>query len=98
MLHEKTFIELQGKNKAFRIAYKKRKISCTPKGHAVFHHISEFCDLEKIGLGPYSEQAAESLHHDFDTMWARFKVKKQEYPVYSSRLLNSVVMYNSQHM
>ena len=86
------------KLKAFRIAYKKLKISGTPKGHAVFHHISEFCDLVKMGLGPYSEQAAESLHHEFDTMWTRFKVKKQEHPVYGSRLLNSVVMYNSQHM
>ena len=48
------------KIKAFRIAYKKLKISVTPKVYAVFHHISEFCDLVKMGVGPYSEQAAES--------------------------------------
>ena len=86
------------KIEAFRIAYKKLKISITPKVHAVFHHIREFCELVKMGLGPFSEQAAESLHHDFDTMWTRFKVKKQEHSEYGNRLLNSVVMYNSQHM
>ncbi len=81
----------------FRTAYKKLSISITPKIHAIFHHISEFCEIVKMGLGPYSEQAAESVHHDFNTMWSRFKVKTKEHPEYGQRLLKSVIMYNSQH-
>ena len=36
----------------FRQAYRKLRINVTPKVHAVFHHIPEFCDIVKMGLSP----------------------------------------------
>ena len=46
----------------FKVRYQMLNINTTPKLHAVFYHISEFCDIKKIGLSPWSEQTAESLH------------------------------------
>ena len=83
--------------KIFRVSYRKLKISITPKIHAVFHHISEFCVQVKMGLAPWSEQAAESLHHDFNHMRNNFKARDIEHADYGNRLLQAV-MYNSQHM
>ena len=83
---------------AFRGAYKRLQISVTPKVHAVFFHISEFCDVVKMGLSPWSEQTAESLHHDFKGMWNSFKVRDTNHPEYGNRLLQSIIMYNSQHL
>ena len=39
----------------------KLEISVTPKVHAVFFHVQEFCELTKMGLGPWSEQTSESV-------------------------------------
>ena len=49
----------------FKREYLKLNISVTPKVHAVFYHVVEFCDWKKMGLGPWSEQTSESLHHEF---------------------------------
>ena len=59
----------------FKQSYKKLKISVTPKVHAVFHHIAEFCDVVQMGLSLWSEQTTESLHSDFSTVWNNFKVR-----------------------
>ena len=85
--------DYQEKIKIFRVSYSKLKISVTPKIHAVFHQ-----DAIKMGLAPWSEQAAGSLHHDFNHMWDNFKVRDIEHADYGNRLLQAVVMYNSQHM
>ena len=83
---------------AFKKVYKELKISVTPKVHAVFFHVSEFCNLKKMGLGPWSEQASESVHHDFKKTWEHFKVRDTNHPEYGKRLLDAIVMYNSQHL
>ena len=39
-------------------------MTVTPKVHPVFYHVEEFCELVNMGLGPWSEQVAESFHSD----------------------------------
>ena len=64
----------------------------------MFHHVAEYCDIVKMGLSPWSEQAAESLHHDFTKIWNNFKVRDTKHAEYGERLLRAVIMYNSQHL
>jgi hypothetical protein len=72
-------------------------ISVTPKVHAVFHHVSEFCEHTGTGLGLWSEHTVESLHHDFQKLWCNYKVgsTNSQYP---ARLLSAVRAYNSRHL
>lgn len=88
----------ESKIKLFQQAYQKLQINVTPKVHAVFYHIPEFCKIVKMGLSPWSEQATESLHHDFSKMWDNFKVRDLDNPKYGARVLEAVIMYNSQHL
>ena len=69
-------------------------ISVTPKVHTVFYHIEEFCSLTKMGLGPWSEQASESVHKEFNKCWGRYKVKNTDHPLYGEKLLEAVRMFN----
>ena len=82
----------------FKSQYMKLNINVTPKVHAVYHHVSEFCKLTNKGLAPWSEQTTESLHHDFNQIWQGFKVCDTDHKDYGSRLRNAIVMYNSQHL
>ena len=56
--------DYQQKISVFVADYLKLKITVTPKVHAVFFHVSEFCDITGRGLGPWNEQAGESVHCD----------------------------------
>lgn len=47
---------------------KSNGISLTPKLHIIIVHVKEFIGKFDLGLGYFSEQAGESIHH----MWARF--------------------------
>ena len=80
---------------AFSHCYHELKISVTPKVHAVFHHVSEFCEIVQMGLGPWSEQTNESLHSDFNTKWRDYKVKETEHDDYGERLKGAVIAYNN---
>ena len=75
----------------FRKCFIKLNIAITPKVHAVFYHIAEFCEKKNMGLAPWSEQTAESLHHDFKTIWENFKVRDISHPEYGERLLKAIV-------
>ena len=82
----------------FKHHYMKIGISVTPKVHAVFYHVAEFCALKGMGLGPWSEQTGESVHHDFKETWKNFKVNDLEKDIYGEQLLKAVCKYNSQHI
>jgi hypothetical protein len=82
----------------FKVSFLSLRISVTPKVHAVFHHVAEFCTKTEMGLGPWSEQTSEAVHHDFEQMWKHFKVKDEETTKYGENLLRAVQMYNSQHL
>ena len=81
----------------FKQAYLDLNISITPKIHAIFYHIVDFCDKVHVGLGRFSEQASESVHYSFNNEWARHKVNKV-HPEYNSRLLRAVNVYNCKHI
>ena len=81
----------------FKDSYMALAIPVTPKVHAVFYHVSQFCKKVQSSLGFYSEQAVESLHHDFAQIWSKYKVSKNN-ELYASRLLRAVSEYNSSHL
>ena len=51
----------------FTESAKRNKIKLTPTIHAIASHIKDFYRLNgtEFGLGLYSEQAGEHVHHDF---------------------------------
>ena len=59
---------------AFRQAYLDLDIPVTPKIHAIFVHIPQFCKLMNVGLGRFSEQASESVHCGFKSVWATLRL------------------------
>ncbi len=75
----------------------KLAIPVTPKIHAIFDHIAEFCQKRGIGLGNFSEQASESVHHDFQKTWERYAMPLG-HKDFGKHLCQAVVKYNSQHI
>ena len=77
---------------AFKVKYldlvKLGLVNVTPKIHTIFHHISEFCDLEGVGLGRHSEQARESVHCSFSKTFLKYKVGARN-PNYGHKLLRT---------
>ena len=49
------------------------------------------------GLGFYSEQSVESIHHDWKTFWEKYKVP-DDHPKYLSQLYKAVIAYNAKHL
>lgn len=81
----------------FQRSYLDLNISITPKVHAVFFHVSHFCEKTNRGLGFYSEQAVESAHYDFKMTWNKYQVPRN-HPQYAAQLLKAVCEYNSRHI
>lgn len=81
----------------FKDSYMSLNISVTPKVHAVFFHVADFCKRHQRGLAFYSEQAMESVHFDFQQTWEKFKVSETN-PDYCNALLRAVCVYNSCHL
>lgn len=53
----------------FKKSYLALNISVTLKVHAVFFHVTQFCSKHNKALGFYSEQAIESTHFEFKSIW-----------------------------
>ena len=81
----------------FRTSYESLKINVTPKVHAVFEHVGEFCTRKNMGLALFAEQASESVHRDFKNFWNRCK-RDMSHPDYTKNLRSCVVKYNSSHV
>lgn len=81
----------------FKKSYLQLEKPVTPKVHAVFFHVLQFCKITGRALGFYSEQIVETLHYHYDTNWGRFKVNKN-HPEYQKKILRSVCAYNSKHI
>ena len=62
------------------------------KVHIAVNHIVPFLKSTNTdnGLGIYSEQAGESVHHEFKKTWNKYK-RRQSHPDYAKRLKSSVV-------
>lgn len=72
-------------------------IQVTPKLHAIFYHVEDFCKEINAGLGCYSEQSFESVHSDFAKTWMKYKVTTS-HQYFSKQLLRAVQEYNSRHL
>ena len=89
----------------FRTLYMQLGISVTPKVHCVFQHIHEFLNIANIGvssghkkgLGYFSEQSFEAMHHDAKQGWDRVKVGTNHAEC-GQRLKDFVVSNNSKHL
>ena len=82
---------------SFEVKYRELDLTVIPKAHIVFSHVVEFCNKKGQGLGVYSEQASESVHHDFAVVWERFS-RELGNPSFGDQLLKAVVKYNSVHL
>ena len=62
-------------------------------------HAQEFLKIkgEKHGLGFYSEQAMESMHHEMKEEWGADKVDPK-HPKYGEKLKATVVRLNGKHI
>lgn len=81
----------------FRKSYCNLNIPITPKIHAIFFHVSDFCTKTGRGLGYFSEQSVESVHADFKSTWNKYKVS-DSHPEFSIKLLRAVQEYNAKHV
>lgn len=66
--------DFKDKINKFMLDFMDTGIRVTPKIHAVFYHVPDFCEKFQKGLGFFSEQAVESAHFDFDLLWNNYKV------------------------
>ena len=85
----------------FKDCYMSLVLSITPKVHIVFQHITEFLAMrstleEKKGLGYWSEQAFEAMHHDVKVESAGLLVS-DTHPEYAQKLKQFIVRYNAKH-
>ena len=81
----------------FKSKFLALNLSVTPKIHSVFRHLPEFLEPYKSGLSRFSEQALESVHHEYNEIWRRYKVSPMS-PVYDIKLLQSVTCFNSSNV
>lgn len=82
---------------SFEKSFKDLDIFITSKVHTTIFHVKEFCQIYGLGLGYFSEQAFESLHHDFNKTWGNFKVHSTNVH-YGDELPRSVCVYNGRHL
>ena len=88
----------------FKEKYMALEITIIPKAHIIFEHVGEFIKIingdqneEKVGLGYFSEQSFESMHHDVKIQWERVKVPTS-HKDFGPKLKSFVTSYNSRHI
>lgn len=77
-----------------------QKLSRTLKIHIILTHIKEsllFIENNN-GLGFWSEQSGEAVHHDFLKFWENYKVTSMHHESYSTQLLKAVTEFSSLHI
>ena len=78
----------------------------TVKAHILFVHVAQFLDFQNEssdgsprGLGYWSEQASESVHHDFNKLWVNGSYKRAlGHSEYKEKTLKCIVTYASRHI
>ncbi|OAF64959.1 hypothetical protein A3Q56_07319 [Intoshia linei] len=80
------------------LSFCKLNIRITPKLHAIFFHISDFCEENKSALSIWSEQASESVHANFKKTWAKYAVTEVNKDEYGQQLLKAIQYYASKHI
>lgn len=80
----------------FRNLIIKHNIRITPKIHATLFHIQDFINVKQQGLGYYSEQASESVHHAYGKHFENFKINLLKMtPDSEKKMLRSVTSFNA---
>ena len=85
----------------FEASVKQLTVSITPSLHSIFDHVKDFYDLSGvlIGLGLFSEQAGESIHHMFEKeIWNDTFKRDVNHPGYANQLRKGTALWNSRHM
>ena len=67
------------------------------KVHSIVCHLPQWLRKHREGMSRYSEQAAESTHHDFEKTWKRFK-RDESHKDHGKNLKRSVVEYSSRRI
>lgn len=81
----------------FKKSFLDLEVSVTPKVHAIFFHVPQFCSKRQESLGFYSEQAMEAVHFEFKIFWNKHKVH-DSHPSYPQKLLKTVCEFNAFHI
>lgn len=81
----------------FKDSFLDLNVSVTPKIHAVFYHVGDFCRKHQKALGFYSEQTMEAVHFEFKSFWSKYKLNIN-HPEYSNNLLRAVREFNALHV
>ena len=87
--------------KEFEIAYRNLDTSVTLKCHLVFVHIVEFLERKGLvaGLGAFSEQQMEEMHHEWCDEWEnKFTNVNPDHPLYTQFFFKCFVKINSKHL
>ena len=81
------------------MTYRTLDISTSVKVRILETHIVESLKImgEEHGLGFYSEQAMESMHHDLLEEWGGEKVD-ESHPRYGEKLKQTMVRVNGKHI
>lgn len=87
------------------IAYLKKVVSSTDvsitlKMHILLDHLDEGLSFlnEDEGLGLWSEQAGESVHHEFLKIWEKYKINSMNNVIYGEKLKLAVIEFSSIHI
>ena len=75
--------------------------SITPSLHSIERHIKEFFAIHgtEFGLGLYSEQKSEAVHHCFEQkVYERGYKRDSRHPEHGAFLLKATAKFNSLHI
>ncbi len=72
----------------------------TLKIHILIEHLEQCLNFldEESGLGYWSEQSGESIHHEFSIYWQRYKINEMNDESYPKRLKKAVIECSSLHL
>ena len=84
----------------FKRIAKENNVNLTPTIHSINIHVKDFYRLNgtEFGLGLYSEQAGEHVHHDFGLLWESAYKRHEGHTEFGSQLLKAVAKYNANHI
>ena len=85
----------------FASSFLKTGLSVTPKVHVVCAHVVPFLKRNpqgNRGLGYYSEQSSESVHHHFLELWDAGYARTPGHPNYAEQLKKAVVAFGSKRI
>jgi len=68
------------------------------KMHIVFNHVEDWCDEHGIGLGVFSEEAFEALHHWFKWESDSSIPKDTSNAEWGKRMLSYLCRFNSKNI